>query len=137
MSLRNIKGITLYELLIVVAVIAIIASFAFPNYQRHTARARIADGKVKLLEIMQEQRKFFTDNNTYTTELITDLGYNDANGSGGVASDQELFIVTAAACGGGTIAQCVILSAVPQGALIGTDTLTYNSRNEKEPPAQW
>lgn len=123
--------------MLVIVIIAIIGTLAFPTYQSHTIRARSADAKVKLLEIMQEQRKFFTNNNTYTTDLIADLGYIDA-GAGKVASDQGLFLISAATCGGGeTIAQCVILSAAPQGNQAGTVTLTYNSRNEKTPTTHW
>ena len=123
--------------MIVMAVVGIIAAIAYPVYQSHTVRARNADAKVKLLEIMQQQRTFFTNNNTYTTLLVDDLNYPDAGGGNDVESDQGAYIITATACAGEEIAQCVLLTAVPQAGLAGTVTFTYNSRNEKTPAADW
>ena len=72
------NGFTLVELLIVVAIVAILASIAYPSYQSHVSRTRYADAKVKLLEIMNQQRRYFTNNNTYTNNLVTELEYLDA-----------------------------------------------------------
>ena len=124
------------ELMIVVVLIAIIGTFAYPTYQNQAVRARNTDAKVKLLEIMQQQRKFFTDNNSYTTDLIAGLGYADAGG-GAVSSEQGLYHITAAQCGADPITQCVLLSAAPQGGQAGAVTFTYNSRNIKTPAADW
>lgn len=129
------SGITLIELLIVIAVVAILAGLAYPSYQNHITRTRYADGKVMLLQIMQQQRKYFTDNNTYTDNLIAELGFTNAGG-GAVASENEFYLITAQACPGENIAQCVRLTATPTFGG-GTDPLTYNSRNEKEPSEAW
>ena len=124
--------------MIVVAVVAILAAIAYPSYQGQARKARYADAKVKLLEIMQEQRKFFTDNNSYTEDLVgvNGLGYPDAGG-GEVKSEQGKYNISADQCDAGTtaITQCVELTATPQ---IGVDEIfTYNSRNEKTPATHW
>lgn len=127
---------TLLELLAVVVIVAIVGLFAYPAYQNHALRARSTDAKVKLLEIMQQQREFFTENNSYTTDLIADLGYTDAGG-GKVATENGLFKISTALCGTDPIAQCVKLSAEPVNTQAGDITYTYNSRNEKTPSAYW
>lgn len=129
-------GLTLVELLIVVAIVAILAGVAYPSYQRHMTSTRHADAKVKLLEIMQAQRRFFTDSNTYTTNLTGDLGYADA-GSGAVATDNEFYTVQAGQCGTEPLSDCVLLTASPNFG-DGTDSsLTYNTKNEKKPAYAW
>lgn len=125
--------------MIVVVILAIVGTLAYPTYRNHATRARYTDAKVMLLQIMQRQREFFTNNNTYTTNLVAGgLGYADA-GSGKVSSEQDLYLISASLCDGGAtaISQCVELSAEPQGGAAGDPTFTYNSRNEKSPAAHW
>ena len=138
MNCKKFNGITLVELMIVVVILAIVGTLAYPTYQGHATRARYADAKVMLLQIMQRQREFFTNNNTYTSGLVADLGYVDA-GSGKVSSEQGLYLISAGQCDGGAtnLDQCVELSAVPQSGQAGDLTFTYNSRNEKSPAAHW
>ena len=138
MNRKHLKGITLVELMIVVVILAIIGTLAYPTYQGHATRARYADAKVMLLQIMQRQREFFTDNNTYTTDLVADLGYADA-GSGKVSSEQGIYYIEAGQCDSGAtnINQCVELSAELQSGAAGEPTFIYNSRNEKSPAAHW
>lgn len=59
------QGFSLLELMIVVAVIGIISSIAFPAYQDYVARSKIAEATSGLanLRIMLEQH--FQDNRTY------------------------------------------------------------------------
>ncbi len=123
------KGFSLIELMIVVAVIAIIASIAIPSYERQVTKTRRTDGQSKLLEIMSKQERHYSLNNTYVANLSTLSDYDNNP----VASDEGYYSIAAAACGSG-ITSCVQLTATPQGAQAG-DTecgaLTYDSRGVK------
>lgn len=130
------NGVTLVELLIVIAIVGILAGIAYPSYQSHVESTRHSDAKVKLLEIMQLQRRYFTDNNTYTDQLVGDLGLQEA-GTQEVETDNGFYLISAAQCNGNPnnlpLNECVQLTAT---AIFGdgTETLTYNSRNIKGGP---
>ena len=59
------QGFTLIELMIVVAIIAIIASIALPSYRESVARGRRADARSVLLENVQWMERNFTLTNKY------------------------------------------------------------------------
>ena len=71
---KNMSGVTLIELMIVVVVVSILAAIAFPNYQEFVARAKRNEARAALLRLATNQERFYLNNNTFTTDL-TDLGF--------------------------------------------------------------
>lgn len=65
LSLRKGWGFTLIELMIVVAVVAILASIAYPAYQDSVRKSRRGEAKADLMELTQGYERFYTVNNTY------------------------------------------------------------------------
>lgn len=64
------RGFTLIELMIVVAVVAILASFAVPAYNEQVRKGRRADAMAAMNETAQALERFYTLNNTYTGYVI-------------------------------------------------------------------
>lgn len=62
---RRPHGFTLVELLIAVAVIAILAAIAYPSYQRQVMQSRRAKAQVCLSELVQFMERFYTTNMRY------------------------------------------------------------------------
>ncbi len=58
-------GFTLIELMITVAVVAILASIAYPSYQAQLRTSRRADAQASLMELQNFMERFFTENNCY------------------------------------------------------------------------
>lgn len=76
MKRRTQRGFTLLELMIVVVVIAILASFAVSNYSRYAMRTRRADAKEMLMRIAAAEERHYTSFNKYTKNLKDDLGFS-------------------------------------------------------------
>ena len=83
------QGITLMELMIVVAIVGILAGVAFPAYKAYVDRAKRSEGKVFLMEIAARQERYYFDNNSYASDA-QDLGY----GSSTPKSDEEHYVLT-------------------------------------------
>lgn len=75
------KGFTLIELMIVVAVIAIIAAIALPSYNSSVLKSKRAIGKGELMEVLTRQEQYFVNNKAYALTMGA-LGY----GGGGTAT---------------------------------------------------
>ena len=59
------KGFTLVELMVVVAVLAILAAVAIPAYYNHILRVRQSTAHNNLLDIKAVQEMFYSQYNTY------------------------------------------------------------------------
>ena len=124
------SGFSLIELMIVVAIIGLLAGIAMPAYQNHMLKAHRADGQGILLDMAARQERFITQNNTYTTNVSAATGLN----LGTTVSREGYYNLSAAACGGGTIAACYLLTATATGGQTNdTDclTITYSSAGVK------
>lgn len=67
----NLKGFTLIELMIAVAIIGVIAAVAFPSYQDHVRRSNRAVVKGLLYENAQLLERFYTQNSQYTGAILS------------------------------------------------------------------
>ncbi|MEA5669025.1 type IV pilin protein [Stenotrophomonas sp. MH1] len=68
----RVAGFTLIELMIVVAVIAVLAAIAIPNYSEHVRKSHRAQAKADLAEYMQLAERYHTVNNTYVGFALRD-----------------------------------------------------------------
>lgn len=97
-------GFTLIEVMIAVAIVAILASIALPAYQEQVRTGKRTEGQNLLLGAATKQQRYFSDNMKYTDD-VSDLGYANPlkTGSGAYTvtittpADSSTYTITATA----------------------------------------
>ncbi|MFG6432340.1 type IV pilin protein [Roseateles sp. LYH14W] len=64
-SPANARGFTLIEVMITVAIIAILAAVAIPQYRDYVSRSRLADASTGLATMRAQMERYYQDNRTY------------------------------------------------------------------------
>jgi type IV pilus assembly protein PilE len=114
------QGFTLIELMIAVAIVAILAAIALPNYNRYVLRTHRAPGHNILMAIASQQERFYTNFNRYATTLA-EIGFTTTTAT----AEGGYYVVSLPATGD---TQTYQLLATPQGTQVndkcGNLTLT-------------
>ncbi|TXH49661.1 MAG: prepilin-type N-terminal cleavage/methylation domain-containing protein [Burkholderiaceae bacterium] len=123
------NGFTLIEVMIVVAILAIIAAFAVPNYQEYVMRGRLQDATATLSTKQVQLEQWFQDRRTYA---------NSGNPGGPCALDtaNRNFDFT---CNGTEGANAYVLTATGKGSVAGFSFTVdqNNNRRSLAVPAGW
>ena len=127
--MKSQKGVTLIELMVVVAVIAILAKVMLPMYATYVIRGKIPDATSNLASKRTQMEQFYQDNRTYV-------------GGGGCTADtttSKYFTFNCTGTGGAPTATTYIIQAVGTGTMAGF-TYTIDQGNNKQTtaaPAAW
>lgn len=116
--LAPVAGMTLIELMIVVAIASILATIAYPSYREHVIRTHRSEAKAELLQTQQALEKCFTRLHTYDGCNLID--HTTASG--------RYFIDIS------PLGQTFTVTAAPRGSQIGDvdcGTLSIDQRGRK------
>lgn len=125
------KGFTLIELMIVVAVIAIIAAIALPSYDASVKRGKRSDGKAYLLDLASQQETFYAQNLSYANSITGAAQLNTSATSTEGFYTLTLSVLPAGCSSAGTKCRTFALTATPTFSDDLCTTLTYNSAGVK------
>ena len=73
---RKSAGFTLIEVMIVVAIVGILAAVAYPSYIDSVRKGKRAEARAALMNLLQQQERYFTQNNSYETFAVGAAGTN-------------------------------------------------------------
>jgi len=97
------RGFTLIELMITVAVIAIIASIAYPSYQEQIQKTRRSEAKAALMDAAARVERHYTQFGNYAgaiaTPTTTENGYYTITFTPAVGASPQTYSITATRAG--------------------------------------
>lgn len=129
---RRPRGFTLAELMVTVAIIAILSAFAYPSYQEFVLKGRRTEAKAALMGNMQLLERHYSQVNTYYTSSTDPTIWNGYKTYSGDNSSGSNYTISAANCPGvAADGQCIELRAAPVRADATCGTLVLRTNGQK------
>lgn len=129
--LQKQNGFTLIELMITVAIIAILASIAYPSYTQYIIRSKRSAAQAQMMEIANREQQFLIANRNYVdktaliasgytlpSEVAANYGYTIT-----VTTDVPSFLLT--------------FTPTTTGSQAGDGNLTLDHTGAKTPADKW
>lgn len=123
------RGFTLVELMIVVAIVAILASIALPAYQDQVRRGHRAAAQTQMMDIATRQQQFFLANRSYATSL--------ANLNYALPTEVAAKYNAAVAADNAATPPTFTITFTATGSQSADGNLTLNNAGVKTPAEKW
>lgn len=119
------RGFTLIELMVVVAIVAILAAVALPGYQEQVRRGNRAAAQAAMMDIANREQQFFLANRQYSNALCA------------VPSEINGKYACAIVVDNAATPPVFAITFTAQGAQVADGNLGLNSLGVKTPAGKW
>ncbi|HEY6824882.1 MAG TPA: type IV pilin protein [Steroidobacteraceae bacterium] len=134
---RRSGGFTLIELMITVAIVAILAAIALPSYSIFMKRSRRGDTESSMMDIAQREQQYLLDTRTYAPNVAALNTTVPADVTAYYTIQICQTAVPCAAPGGAPPTFVVIATPIAGTAQAGDPTLTLDNTGVKGPAGVW
>lgn len=131
---RGVFGFTLIELMITLAIVAILAAIAFPSYENFIIRGRRSAAQQFMLEVTNRQEQMLVDARAYVAVAnnAAFLGALSRDIPNDVSAHYNMTVALVAGPPPG-----YLITATPTGGQAGDGVLTLDAQGTKTPAAKW
>jgi type IV pilus assembly protein PilE len=132
-SASRARGFTLIELMITVAIVAILTALAYPSYQQYVRRGKRSSAKAAMMNIASLEQQYLLATRTYAdTPTLTASGY-------AIPADVAVNYTWAVAVGNGAVPTYTITftGTGPQAADNAPGPLTLDQAGNRTPLQKW
>ena len=128
--MRRMRGFTLVEIMIVVAIIGVLAAIAFPSYQNHIRKSNRANAQAYMMSVAQKQQIYLSTARSFAS-TVDELQLPPP------AEVSKYYTITMTPIAGPPIG--FTISAAPKaGTVQETEpTLTLDANGTKTPNDKW
>ena len=131
--MAKMRGFTLMELMIVVAIVALLSAIAYPAYQDQVRKSNRSDAKAALSDVAQKLERCYTTFGVYNSAscgMVGSLG-------GTVTSPEGYYTIAVSNHTATTYTLTATPAKPPQTGDTTCPTLTLNELNERGPTGCW